>query len=277
MESIGEETCFDHEGSTFKCHMCRDIKTVDMKVATTMPTHGDIWRLVCNDCIQTSFQKERVSKVQFTMHSLNEELIQITKYMIPFIKEEIRFHEEHCGDYEMQVRKNLKMREIMTKRIKNMYVEHTDMRSTLQEHGCIIIPLHIFGSCSEYYNCMIKILDSQIQSHASSIDNVLKRSSHDAIDNMKNVLVEQYKRVDELKGGIRCFLNLYITPPIIKPRLKPVVEDEGVKELSSMSSEVVINKAKEIVYDIRTKQSTYASSRYIPPWVSDFVDDRRYA
>jgi hypothetical protein len=41
MESIGEETCFDHEGSTFKCHRCRDIKTVDMKVATTMPTQND--------------------------------------------------------------------------------------------------------------------------------------------------------------------------------------------------------------------------------------------
>ena len=37
MESIGEETCFDHEGSTFKCHRCRDIPIVD---AISRPSLG---------------------------------------------------------------------------------------------------------------------------------------------------------------------------------------------------------------------------------------------
>ena len=263
---LGKETCFTHNGSTYRCLHCEQTKTVDVNDPQTFPGNiivSNIWRLVCCKCLsKPSLVKESVKMAYFMADALNEEYIQLTEYMIPFIQEEIRTHEEVRKIHEMRTQSCMQLDKILYARVSSIVDQHKTMSSTLPSN--IMIPVEQFGSYSEYTKCMKNEMRYRRQYHTESIARVESKMDIGEIHNMNALLREYNKRVDVVKGQLSLLLQAYITPPIIKIREEAQVCDE-----TELARDIPITEAKEYM-------KPREEPRYTPAWVDDFVDKRRF-
>jgi len=266
---LGKGTYFDHHGSMYTCLHCEETITVDANDPQTFPgqiTVSNIWRLVCGKCLpKPPFVKQPVNMAYFMADSLNEEYIQLTEYMIPFIQEEIRAHEEVRKIHEMRTQSSMRLDKILYARVSSVVDQHKKMCSTLPSNR--MIPMEQFGSYKEYTKCMKNEMRCRRQYHTESIARAESKRSICEIHNMNTLLTEYNKRVDVVKGQLTLLFQTYITPPMIKTREEAHECDE--------SQDILITEE-----ELREAKGCYTKPteepRYTPPWVSDFVDTRRF-
>jgi hypothetical protein len=266
---LGKETYFDHHGSTYTCLQCEQTITVEANDPQTFPGHiaiSNLWRLVCGKCLpKPPVVKQPVKFASFMADAFNEEYIQLTEYMIPFIQEEIRTHEEVRKIHEMRTQSSMRLDKILYARVSSVVDQHKKMSSTLPSNR--MIPMEQFGAYSEYTNCMKNEMRYRRQYHTESIARSESKRDIGEIHIMNTLLREYNKRANVVKGQLTLLFQTYITPPVIKIREEASVRDE--------TQDIPITEE-----ELREAKGCYAKPteepRYTPPWVSDFVDMNRF-
>jgi hypothetical protein len=252
------------------CLQCEQTKAVDANDQQTFPGHiivSNIWRLVCGKCLpKPSFAEQTVKMAYFMADALNEEYIQLTEYMIPFIQEEIRTHEEVRKIHEMRTQSCMRLDKILYARVSSVVDQHKTMSSTLPSN--IMIPVEQFGAYSEYTKCMKNEMRYRRQYHTESIALAESKRDIGEIHNMNTLLREYNERANVVKHTLTLLFRTYITPPIIKTREEAVHECDETQYIQLTEEE--IQEAKGC-YAKPTEEP-----RYTPPWVSDFVDMSRF-
>lgn len=263
---LGKGTYFDHHGTTYARLHCEQTITVEANNPQTFPGHiaiSNLWRLVCGKCLPKSpFAEQPVKLASFMADALNEEYIQLTEYMIPFIQEEIRTHEEVRKIHEMRTQSSLRLDKILHARVSSVLDQHIKMSSTLPSNR--MTPVEQFGSYKEYTNCMKNEMRYRRQYHTESIAIAVSKRYIGEIHNMNTLLREYKKRANVVKQTLTLLFRTYITPPAVKIR-------EDVHECDETQD---IQLAEE---EIQEAKGCYTEPRYTPPWVSDFVDMNRFS